>query len=472
MKKNELVFLFVLLPLDIIGIVLAFVAAYYLRARIEITPLSQAVGLFDYLKYALYLLPIWILFFSLNGLYTKGRLPGLLPEFYRIFIASSTAILVLIVIIFLSKSLFFSRIILVLTWLLAILFIFIGRAIWRLYQLNLYRQGYYLRRVIIVGYTEATKALIDQLKREPALAFQIVGIISDKHSDESGVRYLGEYADLDEVARKSKVDDLILTDSSLSQRKIVELMKLCDELNLNFKYVPDVYSMMAVNFQQSMIGTLPIMESKAIPLDGWGRISKRICDIIFSSFFIIILSPILLIIAILVKLTSKGPVLYTHTRVGRDEREFKFFKFRSMYSDKCDWKETGLWTTASDDKVRVTPFGRFIRKTNLDELPQLFNIFLGNMSFVGPRPELPKLVEKFENEIPDYFRRHRVKAGLTGWAQVNGLKGDTSITERVKFDIYYIENWSLWFDAKIIIKTVWLIIYEALAGKSEYRTRP
>ena len=180
----------------------------------------------------------------------------------------------------------------------------------------------------------------------------------------------------------------------------------------------------------------------------------------------------MLLTAIGIKLTSKGPIIYRQKRVGRDGKIFEFYKFRSMYIEACDTTLRGSkWTTAKDEKTRVTPLGRFIRKTNLDELPQFWNVLIGNMSFVGPRPELPKFVDRFQKEIPDYFRRHRLKSGITGWAQVNGLKGDTSIKERVRFDIFYIENWSFWFDIKIIIKTVYMIISETLRGKYEYRAR-
>jgi lipopolysaccharide/colanic/teichoic acid biosynthesis glycosyltransferase len=181
----------------------------------------------------------------------------------------------------------------------------------------------------------------------------------------------------------------------------------------------------------------------------------------------VILSPIWIIIAFLVKTTSKGPIIYNQKRVGRDEKVFICHKFRSM--EEKNSRNASKWTTKDDP--RITPLGNILRKTNLDELPQLWDIFCGKMSFVGPRPEQPFFVEKFEEEIPDYFRRHKVKAGLTGWAQVNGLKGDTSIKERVRYDIFYIENWSLWFDFKIVIKTLGILIYETVAGKYEYRSR-
>jgi lipopolysaccharide/colanic/teichoic acid biosynthesis glycosyltransferase len=192
---------------------------------------------------------------------------------------------------------------------------------------------------------------------------------------------------------------------------------------------------------------------------------------IFSAIALLVLSPLFIVVATVQKLTSKGPIFYGHKRVGRDGAIFTIYKFRSMYLDKCDFTAGSKWTTKEDEKSRITPFGKFLRKSNIDELPQFWNILIGNMSVVGPRPEQPKFVEKFNKEIPDYFKRHRVKSGLTGWAQVNGLKGDTSIAERVRYDTFYIENWSLWFDFKIIIKTIWLVLYEIFIGKYEYSAR-
>jgi exopolysaccharide biosynthesis polyprenyl glycosylphosphotransferase len=473
MKKLQLIFSFILLPLDILMVLLAFVAAFYLRERLEITPLVGDFGLRDYMKLAIYLIPAWVLFFSTNNLYSvKRQLSGVLAEFYRIFIASSTSILILIVVIFLTHSLFFSRIILVFTWLCAILFVFAGRLIWRAIQDRMFRKGIGLRNILAVGNSAGIEAIAREISQKYGLGYKLIGIVTDSEESKSELKYLGKMSELNAIVKKYKIDDVILSESSMPKRKIAEILEICDENSVTLKYLPDIYSLMTYNFYPSLIGTIPVMEAKTMPLDGWGRIIKRLIDIIFSLLAIVILSPILLLIALLIKLTSKGPVLFIHRRVGRDEKEFKFYKFRSMYCDKCDWGETGVWTTANDEKTRITAFGKFIRKTNLDELPQLFNILKGDMSFVGPRPELPKLVEKFEGEIPEYFRRHRVKTGLTGWAQVNGLKGDSSIEDRVKYDIYYIENWSLWFDLKIIIKTVGMVLYEVFNGKFEYSTGP
>jgi exopolysaccharide biosynthesis polyprenyl glycosylphosphotransferase len=471
MKRIKLFFVFIQVPLDLAMIVLAFVLAYVFRASIDFSPLSASTTLRDYLQLAMIVAPVWIVLNAINDLYAFRRPTGFAVELWRIIIAASTAILFLIVVIFLSKILFVSRLILVFTWLFGILTIFAGRILLRIIRLYLYRYDIGRISVLLIGNNEITLEVANEIAHNPSYGHKLVGTVAAEEENVTGLKIVGELDNLAVLIKKYKIDEIILTESSIAKDKMLEILQICQDHRVAFKYVPDLFSLMTTSFKPGLIGSLPVMELESIPLDGWGRIIKRIFDIIFSFILIVILSPIGLLIALLIKLTSKGPVFYTHQRIGRDENEFKFYKFRSLYvRTKLD---TGThWTTQDEEKTHATLIGKLLRKTNLDELPQLWNILIGDMSFVGPRPEQPKLVEKFEKEIPEYFRRHRVKTGLTGWAQVNGLKGDTSIKERIKYDIYYIENWSMWMDIKIIIKTVWLVIYEAFAGKYEYRTRP
>lgn len=473
MKKTDLFFAFILLPVDIAMIIAAFVLAYYLRIDLEVVPAFSDIGLHEYLRYSIYLAPFWLLLNAIGGLYNIKTSRGLFSELYRIINAASTAMIFLIVVIFLTKTMFFSRLILAFTWIISIVTLTFGRSIIKLIQSYLLRYGIGRNNVLLIGDNATSESIIGHLSRSKNKVYKICGVLNGESANSKyGLKILGSVAELEEKIKQHKIDEVVLTDVSLSKAKIMSLIQICADNKITFKYIPDTFSLMTLNVSSETIGSMPVMELKAIPLDGWGRIAKRAIDIIAASVALIIVSPVLLIIAFLVKLTSRGPILYTHERVGRDEKVFKFYKFRSMFLEKCDFKGGVYWTSKKDDTTRVTPFGKIIRKTNLDELPQLWNIIKGDMSLVGPRPELPKHVQRFENEIPDYFRRHKVKVGLTGWAQVNGLKGDTSIKERVRYDIYYIENWSLWFDIKIIIKTMGLIIHEVFAGKSEYRTRP
>lgn len=473
MKKSDLFFAFILLPVDIAMIIAAFVLAYYLRIDLEVVPAFSDIGLREYLRYCIYLIPFWLALNAIGGLYNIKTNRGLFSELFRIINAASTAMIFLIVVIFLTKTMFFSRLILAFTWILSIITVTFGRLIIKLIQRYLLKYGVGRNNVLLIGDNSTSENIIGHLSRSKNKSYKICGVLNGESTNSKyGLKILGSIAELQEKIKQYKIDEVVLTDISLSKAKIMNLIQICADSKIIFKYIPDTFSLMTLNVSSETIGSMPVMELKSIPLDGWGRIVKRAIDIIVASITLIIVSPILFIIALFVKVTSKGPMIYAHERVGRDEKIFKFYKFRSMFIEKCDFKGGVYWTSKKDDTTRVTPFGKIIRKTNLDELPQLWNIIKGDMSLVGPRPELPKHVQRFENEIPDYFRRHKVKVGLTGWAQVNGLKGDTSIKERVRYDIYYIENWSLWFDFKIIIKTIGLIIHEAFAGKSEYRTRP
>jgi len=469
MKRSELFFTFILLPIDIAMFILSFVLSFSLRSHLE-SPFSTDFGLKTYLLYSVLLVPVMALIFGLNGLYSRRNYMGYWQEFYKVAISISATIFVLIVAIFLSKSLFFSRLILIFTWILALLLISAGRVLLRSLERFFLRFGVGVRNVILVGAGDISEKIVSEIQKRPDSAYKVLGMVmtGDRKSD---LKILGDIDNISVILKKFKVDEVVLTDSLVSRNKILDLIHACEDNKIYFKYVPDIFGMMTSSFKAGLIGSTPVMEYERIPLDGWGRITKRIADMLLAAILLLILSPLMLIIAVLVKLTSKGPVFYWHERIGRDEKKFKFFKFRSMYLDKCDFEGGEKWTTKEDEKTRITPIGLFIRKTNLDELPQIWNILKGDMSFVGPRPEQPKLVEKFEKQIPEYFRRHKVKSGLTGWAQVNGLKGDTSVKERVQYDLYYIENWSLWFDFKILLKTIGLIIYEAFRGKYEYRSR-
>ncbi len=466
MKRSELYFTFILLPLDVAMFVLSFAAAFYLRAHIE-TPLSTGSDLRQYLLYCLFLLPVLIILFSINGLYSRRNYNGYWHELYAVLSSVSTTILILIVIIFLSKSLFFSRLILAYTWILAVALISLGRVILRAFEKYLLRYNIGVRNVILVGGNGMTAKIVGELEHQTGQSFRIIGVVATSKANSTKYDDLGNIADIAKIIKLNPADEVICTDISIADEELMALIEVCENRRIDFKYVPDIFDLLTTNFQPSLIGSTLVMELKKTPLEGWGRISKRFFDIIAAAILLIILSPVFLLVAVLVKLTSRGPVIYRQERIGRDESRFWLYKFRSM---RVENKKRGdAWTTAENEKRRTTLIGRFLRKTNLDELPQFWNIFVGNMSFVGPRPEQPQFVEKFESEIPEYFRRHRVKSGLTGWAQVNGLKGDTSIKERVRYDIYYIENWSLWFDFKIILKTIGLLVYETVFGKYEYR---
>jgi len=473
MKRSELFFAFITVPVDIAMIIASFVMAYLLRRHLEVVGTFSQVGIKEYLSFSMYLIPIWIFLFTVNGLYKIKTSRNFLSDTYKIFSASSVAILFLVVGLFFGHTLFFSRLILIFIWIMSIFAISVGRLVIQAIQKYLLRYAIGQRRVVLVGDNGTSFNVANFIAEHASSGFKVCGVLNgESTASKFGLKILGQTKDLESIVKKYKIDEAIVTDTAITKSKLMDIVRMCSDRNIILKFIPDTFSLMTRNVTPGLLGSMPVMELDPIPLDGWGRILKRVADFCFALFLLTILSPLYLLVILLQILTSRGPVFYWHDRIGRDGKKFKCYKFRSMYADKCDFSKGGSkWTTANDEKTRVTPLGRILRKTNLDEIPQFWNILIGDMSFVGPRPEQPKLVQKFESEIPEYFRRHRVKAGLTGWAQVNGLKGDTSIKERVRYDIFYIENWSLWFDLKIIIKTIGLIINEAFRGKSEYSSR-
>lgn len=446
----------------------SFVLAYYMRLGLENVPEFNNISIYEYLQLSIYLIPVWIFIYAIDGLYDTHVGKGLFSIFKKVFVSNSVAILLLSLGIFFAKTQFFSRIVLIFIWIFSIILVMVGRILIKSIQQYLLQFGISRRNVLLIGDNDTAEFVAAEIRKNPQLGLKIAGVINGENHHGDVLRHLGSIDQIDSVVKKFKIDEIILAETKLPRKTISDIILYCTNSNLSFKFIPDVLAFMSLSTISETIGSMPVLELKTIALDGWGRIAKRFFDFVFALIVLTILSPLFLIVAIIQKCTTTGPVFYGHDRVGKDGKLFKLFKFRSMY-DKAEDKEKRYWTEKNDS--RITPFGHFLRKTNIDELPQFWNILIGNMSVVGPRPEQPKFVEKFNKEIPGYFKRHRIKSGLTGWAQVNGLKGDTSITERVRYDTFYIENWTLWFDFKIIIKTIGLLFHEIFIGKYEYSAR-
>jgi exopolysaccharide biosynthesis polyprenyl glycosylphosphotransferase len=267
---------------------------------------------------------------------------------------------------------------------------------------------------------------------------------------------LGRLADTPALVGANALDRLIVALPLASHHRILEIVAACDRLPVEIQFVPDLFEIMTQRVRVSEIDGIPLLALRAYPLEAWNRAAKRTFDIALSATFLVVSTPLMAIVALLVRADSPGPILFRQRRVGRDGREFTMLKFRSMPVDAE--RDSGPVIGDAVDP-RATPLGRFLRRTCLDELPQLWNVLAGEMSLVGPRPERPVFVEQFDREVPRYFARHRVKSGVTGWAQVNGLRGKTSIDERTKYDIFYVENWSVVFDLKILFLTARQILF-------------
>ena len=327
------------------------------------------------------------------------------------------------------------------------------------------KKGRNIKHTVFIGFSTSAAAYIDRIKSNPQWGLKVHGIFDDLVSDNfeyRGIKKIGTLSDLAAYLEKTSLDEVAITLNLNEYHKLEQIVAICEKSGVHTKFVPDYYNFISTNPYTEDLDGLPVINIRNVPLTNtMNKLIKRLIDIIGSIIALILFSPIMLIVAILVKKSSPGPIIFSQERIGLGNKPFKMYKFRSM-GVQDPKKEAKEWTTKND--VRVTPVGRVIRKTSLDELPQFWNVLKGDMSLIGPRPERPLFVEKFKEEIPRYMIKHQVRPGITGWAQVNGFRGDTSIRSRIEHDLYYIENWSLGLDIKILFLT----FFKGFVNKNAY----
>lgn len=454
MKRSVLYLAILSLAVDLLAVFVGLVWAYNLRSGGEdlyFWPFET------YFRYVLLTLPIWLVLFASVGLYNARILPRGWNALGRLLLGLVAGWGVLLIGLYLWRSpaaLVFPRLVIIYGILLTTALTIGGRVILGGIINALHHSGLAVIRTAVVATNGAADALIRQIEHNLSHGRTVVATFPP---DEA-------VAKLSALHKTEPIDEIIVSDANIPETKVMEILNWAEDVGANFALLPSLLSIRATNVEVGVVGSAPLMFFKRTPLEGWQRVYKRIFDLLLVIPALIILSPILLILALLVRLTSPGPAIYKQARVGQDGRVFYVHKFRSMYVDGNErFKMT--WSADENTDPRITPIGRILRRTNLDELPQLWDILRGAMSIVGPRPEQPKYVEKFAEEVPGYLKRHHVKTGLTGWAQINGLRGDTSIAERIKYDLFYIENWSIWFDLRIILSTVVLVFRQALGGR-------
>ena len=338
-------------------------------------------------------------------------------------------------------------------WFFSLMLVVIGREWHRRFWTYMRRRGVVRDNLLIVGDGEIAHTITDLVRNSPELGYDIVGIVTseEKQGDMLGFPYIGVYNEIPRLIDDQQVEQVIFALSDYRRGELVELISLCQRGKVDIKVYPDMFSYMAGDLNVDDLGGTPLLTVRDIALRGWKLSLKRALDLFGATVGLVLLSPFMLITASLIRLESRGSVFYWQTRMGLDGRPFPMIKFRSMREDAESSGQT--WTVEND--ARVTRLGHYMRRSNWDEIPQLINVLLGQMSLVGPRPERPMYVQQFRRRIPDYMMRHREKSGMTGWAQINGLRGDTSIAERTEADRFYVENWSLWLDIVIIIRTIW-----------------
>ncbi len=453
-------------------IVLAGISAYSIRfaeITMVIRPAIFSLPFLDYLKILLWVALAWIIIFAFLGLYNIRGTKKIVREFYRVVSACSTGFMLIVVLIFMQRELFDSRFIVLVGWILAIVYISVARIIIRLIQRAMFKSGIGVHNVVLIGSSKTTDLLMQEFSSNKSLGYKVIKRLRDFKLETS--------QELLEYVKNRNIDEIIQSDPNLSKTEILHLFEFADENHVTLKYAADLLGTKVLKTEVAEIFGVPIVEVKKTPLDGWGRITKRTADVLASLVLMIILSPLIIFTALVIKIDSRGPIFYLDYRTGQFGKRFLFYKFRSMVADLCDGEgpsatdagNKALNKLVSDNKSntrvaqplhkikddpRVTRAGKFIRRWSLDELPQLLNVLKGDISMVGPRPHMTIETALYESRHKKVFA---IKPGITGIAQISG-RSDLGFDEEVKLDTYYIENWSMLLDLSILLRTPWAVI--------------
>lgn len=435
---------------DLVTLLIAFAMAWYTRFTwfewVTLPPPQET------LETILLICVIFPLIFRGSNLYTTNRGRSHISEVFEVFKATALSTLVLVGVSYFIRERY-SRLTVVIFAGYAFVGVSLVRLAFRALFNELRRRGVNLKTILVVGAGTLGQRVVETIEQHRELGFKVTGLLT-RRPEKVGTKVLnvpvvGLFAELEKVLDAQPVDQVILALPLEEQPQMRDLMEVLAQRTIDVKVVPDLFSYVTLRGGLEEFGGLPIISLQGAPMEGWNRIAKRAFDILASSVAMLFLAPVMGVLAMLVKLTSRGPVLFAQERMGIDGQLFHMYKFRTMKADAE--KDGAQFATAGDP--RRTSIGTFLRKTSLDEVPQFWNVLVGDMSLVGPRPERPVFIEEFKKQIPRYHLRHMVKSGITGWAQINGLRGNTSIKDRIDYDLYYIENWSLLFDLKILVRT-------------------
>lgn len=452
--------------LDVLIICFSYFAALYIVFRSQMTYYIRAVS---YIPILIAIVPIFVIIYRYFNLYNPKKLMSSVRTIGNVILSNLMGLLVMALVLYLFRKVgnivHFS--IKVFFWFIMLntFLSIVERLILKKTAAAMRRKGVNQRNILLVGFSDASDRLIDAMKRNPEWGYKIYGILddlADEGQEYKKAKVIGRIEKLAEILQENVVDEVAVTLPLAAYGKLAEVVDTCEKYGVHTKFIPDYTGIIHSNPVTEDLDGVAVVNIRSVPLtDSFNRAVKRLMDILFSLFFIILFSPVMLVAAIMVKLSSPGPIIFKQKRVGYHNKEFNMYKFRSMVQQRPEDEKKG-WTTKGD--ARVTKVGALLRKTSIDELPQFFNVLFGSMSIVGPRPERKQFVEQFMEEIPRYNVKHQVRPGITGWAQVNGLRGDTSIPERIKYDLYYIENWSVWMDIKIMFLTV----FKGFVNKNAY----
>ncbi len=461
MKRTEIAISASLVPIDYLMVFLAGIASYYIRfwePVTEIRPIIFDLSFAFFFKFLILIVFVWIVSFWLGGLYSMRSTRRTMDEISKIILCCSTAIMALMFVFFFSRSLFDSRFIILAGWILSIVFVIIGRSTVRLFQYSLYKYNLGVHRLVIVGRNQLSAEVSEIFENNKKHGYKVVSLM-DNFSEENEIL-------LEKMVKEDKFDEILVATGNLDNEELKRLNDFSYINHISLKYVADIFEFPINNFEITNISGIPIVEIKKTNLDGWGRVYKRVFDIVISTILIIILAPLMFIVAVAIKLDSRGSLFFVYERIGENGRPFKYFKFRSMVNDAHKYRfdaeflkkhnniREGTPMMKFENDPRITKVGKFIRRTSIDEIPELFNVFIGRMSLVGPRPHEVEEVAKYKN----FHRRVlTIKPGITGMAQVSG-RSDLDFDEEVHLDIGYMENWSFKLDLAILLKTPFAVL--------------
>ncbi len=457
-QKNLLI-PFLKIVMDALAVEGSFLLAFYLRFHsffANIFPVTKGYPPFrHYLFSSFVLLIIYLILLSIFHSYRSRYFSTFTQDIPVILKTAFLGILFAMSGAFLYRGFSYSRLTFLFVFINSLILMHIARYLFHRIRRRFMMRGYSVNRLVLVGTADLIPRFLEQIKRDVNHNLQILGYCSNKHIQDGSFKHLGDLSELPDILNEQAPDGLLLMFGAQDQAGVMEVFQVAEGKNVELFYVPDLLDLITSRTATLEIGGLPVLRLKAVAFSGWQGFLKRGFDITVAAISLLALSPFLLTIGLLIKVSSRGPIFYKQKRVGLDGNEFTILKFRSMVTE-AEKGSGPVWAQRNDP--RVTSIGRILRRTSLDELPQLINVLNGDMSVVGPRPERKVFVEKFQQYIPKYAERHRVRSGMTGWAQVNGLRGQSPIEERTRYDVYYIENWSLWFDIKIILMTFMAIV--------------
>ena len=455
LKQHNQLFKRLLLASDLAFVSVAWWVAYLIRFRSALMPTSEGFVLSHYFSAWFVAVGVWAGVFELCGLYRPRRISTHRHELIELIKASALALLVFLGVIFLIHELVLSRVVVVIFWFTSLFLINLSHILFREGLRSLRRRGHNLRQVLIVGMPAQAQALLSRIRSYRHLGLRVAGLYLIEPDDSAdfalGIDLIRSPDEVSRLVRSGAVDQVFVALPLAQAWMLKDVQAWLGDEPVALYFVPDLDELATLRGSVEEFDGMQIISLQSSPHNGWNILSKRFVDITVGGLALLIFAPVMAVIALAVKLSSRGPVLYRQERMGLDGKRFQMLKFRTMVADAE--KLTGpVWAT--DQDARVTGVGRWLRQTSLDELPQLLNVLRGEMSLVGPRPERPLLIDEFRNSIPKYMLRHKVKAGMTGWAQIHGWRGDTSLATRIQYDLEYIENWTLGRDMKILFLTL------------------